>query len=235
MTLMRVAPLFICLACPAVAQETRQLDAHEHGVGQLNIAFDGSQIAMELKAPGADIVGFEYIPSSDEDKASVETALASLSKPLDLFPLSAAAGCTLVKATAELESEEDHDEHDHNKHEDDHDDHAEHDEKHDDHDHEKHEEDHDDHNDDHVEHDHDKHEDGHDDHDHAAEKAMHTEFHAEYLLNCADPAAATSMAFAAYFEMFPNAKEVEVQVISNAGATAFDVTREASTLVLSGI
>ena len=36
------------LACTTAlnASDTRQLGAHEHGVGQLNIAVDGGQVAM---------------------------------------------------------------------------------------------------------------------------------------------------------------------------------------------
>ena len=48
-------------AVPVLAEETRQLDAHEHGVGALNIAFDQGRVAIEFHAPGADIVGFEYL------------------------------------------------------------------------------------------------------------------------------------------------------------------------------
>ena len=162
MKLMSLLMLSTVAATPILAEETRQLDAHEHGVGQLNIAFEGSTIAMELHAPGADIVGFEYQAQSDEDLASIDAALAVLAKPLDLFVLPDAAGCSVVDADAELESEEAHDDHD------DHDDHKE--EGHDDHDEDEHDDrdeeghdDHDDHKDEHDEHDHE--EEGHDDHD----------------------------------------------------------------------
>ena len=191
---------------PAFAQETRQLDSHEHGVGQLDIAFDGQQIAMELHAPGADIVGFEYAAKSAQDRAAIDTAVATLAGPLDLFVLPAAAGCSVVQASASLESEAEHDDHGDE-------DHAAHD-------------DHDDHGDeDHA---------AHDDHDDHADEAGHTEFHAEYLLTCAEPNAVTEITFA-YFDQFPNAIEVEVQVISDTGATAFEVERDSPTLDLRGM
>ncbi len=214
----RLAPaaLVLLAAGAASAEETRQLDAHEHGVGQLNIAFDGDQIAMELHAPGADIVGFEYEAKTAEDRAKVDAAVATLARPLDLFALPAAAGCSVVQASASLESEEDHDDHGHEDHADDHDDHnhAKHGEEgHTDEDHAAHQKD-----DDH-------------DHDDHAKEASHTEFHAEYLLNCADPAQATLVTFA-YFDSFPNALELEVQVVSDRGATAFEVVRDAPTLDL---
>ncbi|MFK7835953.1 MAG: DUF2796 domain-containing protein [Sulfitobacter sp.] len=204
--------LLVLSASALGAEETRQLDAHEHGVGQLDIAFDGSQIAMELHAPGADLVGFEYAAESAKDRASVDAAVATLARPLDLFALPEAAGCSVVQASASLESEEDHDE-------DGHEDHAENEE--DDHDHAE---------DDHKEEDHAEHDEEHDHEDHA-EETGHTEFHAEYLLNCAEPAQATLITFG-YFDTFPNALELEVQVISDRGATAFEVMRDAPTLDL---
>ena len=64
-----------------------------------------------------------------------------------------------------------------------------------------------------------------------ADAAGHTEFHAEYLLTCAQPDSVSAISFA-YFQTFPNALELEVQVISDTGAQAFEVTRDAPTLDL---
>ena len=195
---MKALPFLIATAItttPVIAEETRQLDAHEHGVGQLDIAIDGQQIAMELHAPGADIVGFEYAAESAKDLAAVDAAVAKLSAPLALFVLPEAAGCSIVEASAGLESEEEHEEHG--------DEHAD---------------------DEHAE-------DGHDNH---ADESGHTEFHAEYLLNCAEPSAITGIDLA-YFGSFPNALEVEVQIITDTGATSFEVERDAPTLDLTGL
>lgn len=206
---MKLSSLLACtalVASPVFAEETRQLDSHEHGVGQLNIAFDGSQLAMELHAPGADIVGFEYGAESDEDVAAVEAALLVLAEPLELFVMPDAAQCSVIKANVDLEGGDEHDEHGHeDEHEDEHDDH------------------------DHDEEDHDAH--GHDEHE---EEAGHTEFHGEYLLECGDVTALSEVSFA-YFDAFPNALEVEVQVLSDSGATAFEVERDAPMLDLSGL
>ena len=173
-------------ATPSLAEETNQLDAHEHGVGQLNIAFDENKIAMELHAPGADIVGFEYGAKNDADHAAIDTALQTLSDPLGLFLLPEAASCIVTTAHAKLESEES------------------------------------DHGDEEV----------HDDHD--EEAPGHTEFHAEYLLECANLAEISAITFS-YFEIFPNALELEVQVISDKGATAFEIERDVAKLDLRGI
>ena len=194
MKLLPLIALAVAATTPVFAEKTRQLDAHEHGVGQLDIAFDGNQISMELHAPGADIVSFEYAAESAEDRAKVDAAVAMLARPLDLFVLTETAGCTIVQASAELESEEGQVDH-----EDEHDDHedANHQEKN-------------------------------------TDEPGHTEFHAEYLLACADPSAVTEIIFT-YFDAFPNALEVEVQLISNKGATSFEVERDAPTLDLRGM
>lgn len=181
--------LALIAAMPAFAESSRQLDAHEHGVGALNIAIDGATVAMEFHAPGADIVGFEYEAESDADLAVIDAAIATLSMPLELFALPSAAGCEVTSVEAGLESD-DHDAHD----------------EHDDH-------------------------DDHDDHDEHAEASGHTEFHAEYMLTCADPDQLTEISFA-YFETFPNAKEVEVQMITGSGAVAFEVEADAPVLDL---
>lgn len=190
--------LALVSALPAFAEQKRHLDAHEHGVGALNIAVDGNTVALAFQAPGFDIVGFEYGAKSPEDVSAVEAAVASLNSPLDLFVLPEAASCSVSEAEVELEGENAH-----------HDEHDEHDEAHDDH---------------------DKAHDDRDESDHEDE-AGHTEFHAEYTLNCGNPDALSEISFA-YFKTFPNAKEIEVQIISTSGARAFEVNRDDPVLQL---
>ena len=180
----------ILSATSSLAEETKQLDAHEHGVGQLNIAFSANKIAMELHAPGSDIVGFEYGAKTDADHAAIDTAIEILSDPSKLFVFPKVASCTVIEAKAKLESEDA--DHGHDDHDDDED---------------------------------------HDDHD---EEPGHTEFHAEYLLECGNLSAISEITFS-YFEIFPNALELEIQVVSDKGATAFEVEREVAKLDLRGV
>ena len=200
----------------AAEAETRQLDAHQHGHGALNIAFEGTTIAMELEAPGADIVGFEHPAESDEDRALIAAAIAQLAKPLELFGLPADAGCTVIAANVSLiggdEHEEGHDDH-HGDEERAHDDHEDHDDR--------------------------DHADGHDE-DHHGEHADHegeeghTEFHAEYAFTCSDPAAVDEISFT-YFSLFPNAEELDIQMISDKGAKGFEIGRDEPVLPLAGM
>ena len=209
------ATIFISLlAGTAAVAETRELGSHEHGVSTLDIAVEGTNIAMTLSAPGADIVRFEYAPETDADKTAVESAIAALSDPLTLFAPPASAECSIVSAKAELILEDGHDDHEHGH--DDHDDHGAKEEEHD------HADDHD-----HA------HDDAHDhDEDHAEKAdAGHSEFEAQYMLNCEAPEELSQLQFA-YFDSFPNAEEIRVQIVSASGAQAFAVTDQAPSLTL---
>ena len=106
-----LAALGLAMFLPAVAAlaQHRELGAHEHGRGTLNIALEGKRLSLELEAPGVDIVGFEHPAKSGKDRAAVEAAIKRLSAPLTLFKLSATAGCVVKEAKADLEGEHDHD------------------------------------------------------------------------------------------------------------------------------
>ena len=98
---MRTKALILILTAittvPALAgDERRQLGAHEHGHGRLNIAVEGGSVAMELIAPAADIVGFEHEPKTDEQRTAIEQAKGTLADPLALFVLPPSAGCRLT-------------------------------------------------------------------------------------------------------------------------------------------
>ncbi|MFZ5964243.1 zinc uptake protein ZrgA [Thalassococcus sp. BH17M4-6] len=207
--------LALLAAAPVLAQESRELGAHEHGVSTLNIAMDGGEVAMELRAPGADIVGFEYAAKTEEDRAAIDSALAQLKAPLDLFVVPADAGCKATEASAEIETEEGHEEHAH-------DDHA-----------EKHHGDEGQAHDDHAAEHHGDEGHAHEEH-HQMHTAGHTEFDADYALSCDTPGALTEITFA-FFDTFPNAQEVEVQLVTSTGAQAFEVTRDAPVLNLQNL
>jgi Protein of unknown function (DUF2796) len=82
----------------ALAEDHRQLGAHVHGHGRLNIAIEGKKVSMELEVPGADIVGFEHEASTPEQIAAVAAAKAKLADALALFVPPSQAGCELRSA-----------------------------------------------------------------------------------------------------------------------------------------
>jgi hypothetical protein len=79
----------------------REAGAHAHGQGIFNIAIDGTAVQMEVIAPGADIVGFEHAPKSDEQKAALAAARAKLESIEAVMALPKAAGCSLVRTDVE--------------------------------------------------------------------------------------------------------------------------------------
>lgn len=188
-------------SAPLAAQdnERRDLDAHEHGRGSLNIAVEGDTIWMELEAPGADIVGFEYVAESTEDRQAVEAAQAVLAQPLALFTIPSGAECRLSDASVSLIGGEHEDEHEHE---------AEHEAEHED----EHE---------------GEHEDEHD-------EESHNEFHAEYVLKCAAPGEIDSIAFP-YFDAFPGAHALTVNVATANAQTSFEVDRDSPRLDVAGL
>lgn len=111
------------------AEETRQVDKHEHGVGELNIATEGDVIEFEFMIPGADIVGFEYVAKSDADIASIKKALKTFENYENVFTLPKNSRCQLTeKQVALKEDEDDHDDHEEHDEHDDHEGHDDHDE-----------------------------------------------------------------------------------------------------------
>lgn len=180
--------------------ETRQLEAHEHGHGTLNIAIEGKKVSMELEAPGSDIVGFEHVAKSDADKAAVVQARAALEQPLDLFVLTKEAECTVTTAKVTIVIEDDHYGEDKEQ--------ATHDQSHDDQENESHND--------------------------LKPQAAHNEYRGEFELACARPKALTSITFA-YFDKFPGAEELEVNVISEHGQTSYEVEHDSGTISLKGV
>lgn len=92
------------IACPALADEHRQLGAHVHGHGRLNIAIEDKTMSLELDVPAADIVGFEHEPKTQKEKAALDRARVRLADGLSLFTPSAEAQCAQKSAAAGIEA-----------------------------------------------------------------------------------------------------------------------------------
>ncbi|WP_422025932.1 zinc uptake protein ZrgA [Roseovarius sp.] len=209
------------MATPAVAEETRGMGAHVHGVSTVEIAVEDGVLELDLRAPGMDIVGFEHEATSPGDKDAVEDAIRVFLSPEDIVTLPEGAGCRLTEVLAHLHSGGDDHGHDHGRageegHDHDHGEGEDHDHEH------EHEEggDHD-HDSEHV------HADGE---DHAHDRgAGHSEFHVRYRFTCEDGAALTSVGFP-MFGQFENAGKIEVQYVTGTGAGAAELTRGSAVL-----
>ena len=99
----------VCVGLLLVAQfsqaERVSHGAHAHGSAELTVAVEGSALEVELRAPAADIVGFEYPAKSAAERESVRAAEARLLDAAALFAFSGTQ-CTLQSATADLSAVE---------------------------------------------------------------------------------------------------------------------------------
>jgi hypothetical protein len=73
------------------------------------------------------------------------------------------------------------------------------------------------------------------DHEGHEGEASHNEFHVAYALTCGAPDALDGIDFAAFFEAFAGAEEVEVTVISETGQSSYEVERDAPTVDLQRV
>jgi hypothetical protein len=74
---------------------------HEHGIGHLQVALDGRALAVELRLPAKDVVGFERAPRNDAERARIDEARAALANAA-LFTPAAAAQCASKGADVTL-------------------------------------------------------------------------------------------------------------------------------------
>jgi hypothetical protein len=105
-TVLYALALAAATAAAAADEGRRELKAHAHGHGKLDIAIEGNRVTLGLDTPAADILGFESLATSPEQKAAVANAKARLAEPLKLFVMPAAAGCTLARSEVEIDVEE---------------------------------------------------------------------------------------------------------------------------------
>ncbi|EGQ8165136.1 DUF2796 domain-containing protein [Vibrio parahaemolyticus] len=124
----------LSLSTVATAEEYRQHSAHVHGHVEFNIAQDGSDLLLEITAPGANVVGFEHAPENAEQEKTLQHAVATLEDSNALFAINPQAQCEIEEVYVEHTLGGQHEEHEHHDHEGhDHDEHAHHDHDHSEH------------------------------------------------------------------------------------------------------
>lgn len=117
------------LAAPTILADEhddhRQLGAHVHGIGHLNLAIDEGSVEIELIVPAFDIVGFEHAPRTEEQHQAMAAAVTLLRDGERLFDWPSGAGCRLHQveipsglADADTEHGHGHDEDDASVHSD---------------------------------------------------------------------------------------------------------------------
>jgi len=107
--------LFIGTGATSHAVETtpRQMDAHEHGHGELMMVHEGNNVMIELNLPGFDVVGFEHTPETEKQENAVIEAIAKLRNAPEIFTLKEKAQCRFVEVRASSSLTREDADHDH--------------------------------------------------------------------------------------------------------------------------
>jgi hypothetical protein len=102
MSITRVCLLSIGVFFSSTASyaEQRQHGTHVHGEGELLVVLEEQELEMSFRIPGMDIIGFEHVPKTEEQKESIKNAKAYLRNGEQVFELTDGAECELQRASA---------------------------------------------------------------------------------------------------------------------------------------
>jgi len=197
-------------SCAVMAQTERDLESHEHGHAELNVAIDSDVLFIEMDSPWNNLVGFEHKPNNDEQQSLVDNALAQLNDPTALFDFDGAE-CTIVDTHVENSQSDDTDAH--------------HDEEHAEG--EEHAED--------EEHKDDKHDDDHDDAEHDDhEDETHSSVRVSYSFQC-DNINELGAIDVKLFSIWSGFEELDAQLIGPSGQAAAELNPDSVRLDISQI
>ncbi|MDR0465807.1 MAG: DUF2796 domain-containing protein [Deltaproteobacteria bacterium] len=71
--------------------------AHEHGAARMNVAADGDQVSISLESPLENLLPFEHVPTTPEQRKQVADMARRMHGAETLFQLTPAAQCRLEK------------------------------------------------------------------------------------------------------------------------------------------
>jgi hypothetical protein len=78
---------------------------HEHGNARLNLDQEADSLMLELEVPAGDLVGFEHLPTTDDERAKVAKVAEALSDYHNVVSLVGAQGdLQCEQAYGEIES-----------------------------------------------------------------------------------------------------------------------------------
>ncbi|KQU79007.1 MULTISPECIES: DUF2796 domain-containing protein [unclassified Rhizobacter] len=88
-------PAGTALACALASLHTaaHEPGAHVHGVAELRIVVDGSQLQLSLESPLDNLLGFEHEPRTDVQRTTVRQMARTLRDAGSVFTPTAAAQC----------------------------------------------------------------------------------------------------------------------------------------------
>lgn len=106
------------------AESMGNLDAHVHGISEMTVAIEGTDIEIAFESPAMNLVGFEHKATSKKDKATVKSVVAALKQHQQIFSF-AGSDCELVDSSVDASGvlkdahghkKDSHDHHDHDDH-----------------------------------------------------------------------------------------------------------------------
>lgn len=100
----RALPTTVALACLLAAPATWAGKAHQHGVAQLDIAYEAGRLSIGLDSPLDNLLGFERAPRTDAERKAADAAVARLKEGAALFAIDPAAQCRLAKAEVQSDA-----------------------------------------------------------------------------------------------------------------------------------
>ena len=173
------------LTCTPIANaEKAGLEAHVHGIAEINLVMEGEDLHLVFQSPAMNLVGFEHAPKTEADHQAVDQTADHLKNGESLFIPNHTASCEQESVTlksALLEEEAEH-----------HQEHKAHQE------HEEHEE--------HEGHDQHKHDEHH-------EASEHSEFLATYRFHCTAPDQLKSIQVN-IFKAFPATQTIHARFVT---------------------
>jgi hypothetical protein len=90
-----IPPLLLCALLPL--QTAVAAGIHQHGVAQLDLVLDPPTLAVSVRSPLANLIGFEHRPVSEQEQADWTRLQQQLQQADHLLQLPAAADCSLSK------------------------------------------------------------------------------------------------------------------------------------------
>lgn len=95
----RMLALFLLLLPPCTSVWSRNPGPHVHGVGQVQVAVDGTLLTIVLSSPLDNLLGFERAARTAQEKVAVSRVNEQLRKPQALFQPASEADCVVSSTT----------------------------------------------------------------------------------------------------------------------------------------
>lgn len=93
--------LIILPSLSIASEEHREHGTHEHGAAAFNIVMSKQEVMLELHTPTYNVLGFEHLPHTDEQKQLVSERLRILKNAAKLFKFDDEASCELQQVNTE--------------------------------------------------------------------------------------------------------------------------------------